>query len=176
MGYDYQWRNIDDATVQGIELSFMANLMRTLAMGIDLTYNHGEYKNARLDWIGTDYEEDSRSISRFPTTTANLKIEYTPETWSFSVSGNFQGKMYIDYYNSEIDPNLGVQTKIKTTDPFILVNARASKTIKAIKLYAGVNNLLNYLQDERHLDDAAFMYAPVYGTMFYGGLSVDIHH
>lgn len=176
LGYDYQWRNIDDATVQGIEVSLMANLHRSLAMGIDLTCNHGKYKNARIDWMGTDYEADSRNISRFPSTTANLKIEYNPESWSFSVSGNFQGRMYIDYYNSDVDPILGDQSKIKETDPFILVNARVSKTIKDFKLYAGVNNLLNYIQDERHLDDAAFMYAPVYGTMFYGGISIDIHH
>lgn len=84
--------------------------------------------------------------------------------------------MYIDYYNEEIDPLLGDQSKIKKTDPFVLFNARLSKKIGQFRLYAGVNNIFDYVQDERHLDDAAFMYAPVYGTMFYGGISIDIYH
>ncbi|NCC74133.1 MAG: hypothetical protein EOM06_12125 [Sphingobacteriia bacterium] len=33
-----------------------------------------------------------------------------------------------------------------------------------------------YLQQGRYPDDAAFLYAPVYGTMFYAGISVTIRH
>ncbi len=176
MGYDYQWENIDDAFVQGIELSLMAKPAKDLNLGIDFTFNYGKYDNARKDWIGTAYEDDSKYISRFPSTTGNLNIEYTPKTWSFSVSGNYQGQMYIDYYNEEIDPALGDQSKIKKTDPFMTFNARVSKKIKSFKLYAGLNNIFNYVQDEKHLDDAAFMYAPMYGTMFYGGISINIMH
>ena len=176
LGYDYQWKNIDDAFVQGIELSVMANLANNLDLGVDLTYNQGEYKNVRGDWIGTEYESESRYISRFPTTTGNLKLEYSPKTWSFALTGNYQGTMYIDYYNEEIDPAVGDQSKIKKTDPFMLLNARMSKKLNQFKLYAGVNNIFNYVQDERHLDDAAFMFAPVYGIMFYGGVSIVIIH
>jgi len=53
-------------------------------------------------------------------------------------------------------------------------STRVSKKLNQFKLYAGVNNIFNYVQDERHLDDAAFMYAPVYGTMFYGGVSLKL--
>jgi len=67
-------------------------------------------------------------------------------------------------------------SKIKKTEPNMIFSARVSKKIKQFKLYAGVNNIFNYVQDERHLDDAAFMYAPVYGTTFYGGISVTITH
>jgi outer membrane receptor for ferrienterochelin and colicins len=171
LGYDYQWENIDDAFVQGIELSVMANLLKDLDLGLDFTYNQGEYKNIREDWLGTSYEDDSKYISRFPATTGGLNLEYTPKTWSFSITGNYQGTMYIDYYSE--DESL---SKIKKTDPYMLFNARAAKTLGAFKLYAGVNNIFNYLQDEKHMDDAAFMYAPVYGTMFYGGISVNIRH
>ncbi len=79
--------------------------------------------------------------------------------------------MYIDYYSEEES-----LSKIKKTDPFILFNARVAKTWQAFKLYAGANNIFNYLQDEKHLDDAAFMYAPVYGIMFYAGISINIRH
>lgn len=171
LGYDYQWKNIDDAFVQGIELSVMSNLAKNLDLGVDLTYNQGEYNNVREDWIGTKYENDSKFISRFPITTGNLKIEFTPKTWTFSATGNYQGNMYIDYYSE--DETL---SKIKKTKPNIIFNARVSKSLNQFKLYAGVNNIFNYVQDERHLDDAAFMYAPVYGTLFYGGLSININH
>ena len=171
LGYDYQWKNIDDAFVQGVELSMMFNIIRGLNLGVDFTYNHGKYKNVREDWVGTEYEKVSQYISRFPTTTGNFKIEYTPKTWTFTVIGNYQGTMYIDYYSE--DETL---SKIKKTEPNMIFSARVSKKIKQFKLYAGVNNIFNYVQDERHLDDAAFMYAPVYGTTFYGGISVTITH
>jgi outer membrane receptor for ferrienterochelin and colicins len=103
-------------------------------------------------------------------------VEYSPGTWTFALSANYQGKLYIDYYNEDIDPLTGDQSKIKKADPFVLYNARLSKKLNHFKLYAGVNNISNYIQDERHLDDAAFMYAPVYGTMFYAGIAVEINH
>lgn len=176
LGYDYQWKNIDDAFVQGVELSLITNIAKDLDFGLDVTFNQGEYKNVREDWMGTEYESISKYISRFPMTTGNFKFEYTPKSWTFSFSGSYQGNMYIDYYNTEIDPLIGDQSKIKKTDPFMLFNARASKTFKHFKLYAGINNIFNYVQDEKHLDDAAFMYAPVYGSMFYGGISINLQH
>jgi outer membrane receptor for ferrienterochelin and colicins len=176
LGYDYQWKNIDDASVQGIELSIIGNVAKNFDLGIDATLNRGMYKNVREDWAGTVYEAESRFISRFPATTANVKAEYSPKTWTFTLTGNYQGNMYIDYYNEDIDPDAGDQSKIKKTDPFMIFNARASKTLKKFRIYAGVNNIFDYVQDERHLDDAAFMYAPVFGTMLYTGLSLSINH
>ncbi|MCD4791611.1 MAG: TonB-dependent receptor [Bacteroidales bacterium] len=176
LGYDYQWKNIDNAFVQGIEVSVMTNLIKDLDLGFDFTYNQGEYNNAREDWTETEYAEQSKYISRFPATTGNIKLEYSPKDWSFAISGNYQGEMYIDYFNEEIDPVIGDQTKIKKTDPFMLCSARVSKTIKGLKLYAGANNIFNYTADEKHTDDAAFMYAPVYGIMYYGGISIAINH
>ncbi|MDL2262527.1 TonB-dependent receptor [Bacteroidales bacterium OttesenSCG-928-I21] len=171
LGYDYQWKNIDDAYVQGIEISATTSIIKNLGFGIDLTFNQGEYKNLREDWINTDYESISKKISRFPNITGNLKIEYTPKTWVFTIIWNLQGSMYIDYYSEE--PTL---SKIKKTDPYMLFNARIAKKFNNIKLHAGVNNIFNYIQDERHLDDAAFMYAPIYGILFYGGITIDITH
>ena len=169
LGYDYQWENIDDAFVQGIEASLMADLWQDLGVGLDVTLNQGKYDHRREDWIGTDYESDSKYISRFPAVTGNIKLEYSPKNWVFSIDGNYQGRMYIDYYSEEEE-----SSKIKHTSPYMLVNARISRTIRDFKLYAGAKNIFNYIQPEKHLDDAAFMYAPVYGAMFYAGLSVNI--
>jgi len=176
IGYDYQWKNMGNAFVQGIEFSIKANLLKNLDFGVDLTCNQGEYDSEREEWEKAKYASDSKYISRFPETTANIKLEYNPKTWNFTIKGNYQGKMYIDYFNEDIKPAIGDQSKIKRTDPFMLFNARISKRFKIFKIYAGANNIFNCLQDEKYLDDAAFMYAPVYGTMFYGGVSIDIKH
>jgi outer membrane receptor for ferrienterochelin and colicins len=137
LGYDYQWENIDDAFVQGLEASLMAGILTDLDLGIDLTLNQGKYKHAREDWVETEYESDSKYISRFPVVTGNIKLEYSPENWIFSVDGNYQGQMYIDYYNEEEG-----LSKIKHTNPYMLVNAKISRTIKDFKLYAGAKNIL----------------------------------
>lgn len=171
LGYDYQWHNVDDATVQGVEASIVAMLHYDFTAGIDLTFNHGAYKHVRADWVGTPYEAVSRYIPRFAQTTGNLKLEYTPKTWTFTFTAGYQGKMYIDYMAEN-----SADAKIKQTNPFVLCNARVGKRIGIVQLYAGGNNLLNYTQDERHLDDAAFIYAPIYGFTGYVGVSVDINH
>lgn len=176
LGYDYQWENIDNAFVQGIEASVMLNLLKKLELGVDLTYNQGEYDNIREDWKATPYAEISKYISRFPKTTGNIKTEYNLKNWNFSLSGNYQGTMYIDYFNEDINPEIGDQSRIKKTSPFMLFNTRVSAKINVFKFYAGINNIFDYVQDEKHIDDAAFMYAPTYGTMFYGGITIDIKH
>lgn len=176
LGYDYQWKNIDDAYVQGVEFSVIANITTDLDMGIDLTWNKGEYNNVREDWIGTEYEEISRNISRFPATTGYIKMEYTPKNWSVVLTGNYQGSMYVDYFNTEIDAGKGDLSKIKITDPFMIFNARLARDLNNFRIYVGANNIFNYIQDERYLDDAAFLYAPVFGTMLYAGVSVNIMH
>ncbi len=176
LGYDYQWENIDDAIVQGVELSAAANVTKNFKVGVDFTYNHGEYKKNRLDWVGTDYEKISRKISRFPSTTGNFNVEYAPNRWSVMLIGGYQGVVYIDYYNTDIDPLKGDQSAIKKTNPYMLLNGRVAKDIGIFKIYTGANNILSYIQDEKHLDDAAFIYAPLYGATFYVGTSIRINH
>lgn len=176
MGYDYQWRNIDDAYVQGVEISSSFSIRRRLDLGIDFTLNEGKYKHAREDWEGTEFAGISQYISRFPGTTGNVNLEYTPKSWSFLLTSSYQGRMYIDYYNTDIDEAAGDLSKIKITRPFMLFNARIAKDMGIFRLQAGVNNIFNYIQDERHMDDAAFLYAPIYGRLFNVGVIVRITH
>lgn len=171
LGYTYQWENIDDAVVKGIELSVLVNPVRNLNVGADFTLNNGKYKNKRNDWAETKYADISQYIPRFPTTTGSLKLEYSPKTWMFTLYGIYQGKMYIDYI-SEMAEN----SKIKETEPYMTFNARVSKRFGLFNLYAGAKNIFNYVQDEKHLDDAAFIYAPLYGALYYAGISVNINY
>ena len=181
-GYSYQWENVDDAYVQGVELGAKANLFRNFTAGLNWTFNQGKFKHERAEWSDPDdetvkqfpqrlqYAKDSRHISRFPSMTGDLDLDYTPGTWTFSVTGSLQGRMYIDY-NSE---DAGATSKIKKTSPFMLFNCRASKRFGMCTVYAGAKNIFSYIQDEKHTDDAAFMYAPVYGATWYVGLSVKL--
>ncbi len=105
----------------------------------------------------------------FPVLTGDLVLEYTPGTWTFSVNGSLQGKMYIDYMKDD-----EVAEKIKETPTFMLFNARVPKQLGAFSVYAGGKNIFSYLQDEKHTDNAAFMYAPVYGATWYAGVSVKL--
>jgi len=57
-GYTYEWQNVDDAFVQGIELDARYEFTRTLAVEGHATVARGEYENERDDWAGTEYEED----------------------------------------------------------------------------------------------------------------------
>ena len=102
--------------------------------------------------------------------TGDLTLEYAPGTWNFSVTGSLQGKMYIDYNSEENEAN----SKIKKTDTFTLWNCRVAKRFGTMNIYAGGKNIFSYIQDEKHTDDAAFMYAPVYGATWYAGVSITL--
>jgi outer membrane receptor for ferrienterochelin and colicins len=170
LGYTYQWRNIDDAVVRGIEMTLLLNPMRNLNIGTDFSINSGSYKNTREDWRGTSYEGISDKISRFPSTSGSVKIEYASHNWSLTIYGFYQGKSYIDYI-SEMESN----SKIRESDPYMTFNASISRTFGKARLYVGGKNIFSYVQVERHLDDAAFLYAPVYGALYYTGLSLLIN-
>lgn len=169
LGYTYQWENVDDAYVQGIELGVRWNPFRDFKAGVNWTFNQGRFRHERADWAGTAYARDSRNISRFPAMTGDINLEYTPGTWTFTVNNSLQGRMYIDYMKDD-----EVAEKIKKTNAFMLCNVRVAKRLGAFTVYAGGRNIFSYIQDEKHTDNAAFMYAPVYGATWYGGVSVDI--
>jgi outer membrane receptor for ferrienterochelin and colicins len=167
-GYTYEWKNIDDAWVQGIELYVGWQPRAWLDLDASLTLNNGEYAGRREDWVGTPYEEDSKYISRFPAYTAGLDFTISRSGWNIVTGTYLTGPMYIDYYAEGEEP-----TKIKRTDPFLIVNGKVSRRIfNRVSLFAGAKNLTDYVQPEKHTDDAAFMYAPVYGRMIYGGIEL----
>ena len=168
IGYTYEWKNIDDAYVQGIEFSSKTLIVKHLILNANFTINDGKYKHTREDWINTDYEEVSRYISRFPMYTGGLNLTFNPNKWNFNVEANYQGFMYIDYFKDDEVP-----VKIKKTEPNIIVNAKISrKFYKGMELFIGGKNLTDYIQPERHNDQASFIYAPLYGRMIYGGLNI----
>ncbi len=170
LGYTYEWKNIDNAYVQGIELGGDFLIAESLVFDLDLTFNDGQYEHEREDWVGTSFQDESKYISRFPRYSAGAKLRFAPTDWSFVLEGDYQGPMYIDYFKDEEEP-----TKIKETEPYLILNVKASRSLfDKFTFFMGAKNLTNYIQPEKHTDDAAFMYAPLYGRIVYGGLEIGL--
>lgn len=170
LGYTYEWKNIDNAYVQGVEVGGNFLITEGLVFDIDLAFNDGQYEHEREDWIGTSFQDKSKYISRFPRYSAGAKLSFAPTDWKFVLEGNYHGPMYIDYFKDEEEP-----TKIKETEPYLILNVKASKNLfDKFNFFVGAKNLTNYIQSEKHTDDAAFMYAPVYGRIIYGGLEINL--
>jgi len=196
-GYDYLWQNIGDAYTQGIELGFRQLVTKDLTLGLNFTFTDARYKEKRGDWLmsredylaawkeeyGTEkgtalfskwwpkYERaggDSRYIPRVPRVTGGLNLEYNPDNWNLVLDCVFTGRMYLDYFYDGAAPS-----EIKHTSPFIVFNPRISRKLShGVSCYAGAKNLLDYVQEDKRPDDAAFMWAPYIGRIFYGGLKV----
>jgi len=80
----------------------------------------------------------------------------------------FTGRMYLDYSYEGAAPS-----EIKHTSPFMVFNPRISRKLShGVSFYVGAKNLLDYVQEDKRPDDAAFMWAPYIGRIFYGGLKV----
>ena len=105
-GYSYQWENVDDAYVQGVELvqrqsssatsmlvltgpSIKVSLSTSVQTGQTLTMKTVKEFPQRLQ-----YAKDSRNISRFPAMTGDIDLDYTPGTWTFSLTSSLQGRMF----------------------------------------------------------------------------------
>lgn len=170
LGYDYEWQNIDSAYTQGIEFRNELNVGRNFGIKGNLGYTDARYSHEREDWIGTSFENISRFISRVPKITSNLELLFDNDNVSAFFSVNYKGRMYIDYYDEDNEMN----NKIVYTPDFATISLKLSKNInKNIKGYFGIKNLTNYIQPERHPEDAAFIYAPLYGRLFYGGVELN---
>ncbi|MCP4685001.1 MAG: TonB-dependent receptor [bacterium] len=169
LGYTYQWENVDDAFVTGAEFNGSLSVTPEITLGARFEVFQGRYDTPRADWAGTPWEETSRNISRYPKTSGGLKIDYLQSGWNLILDADYKGKMYIDLAEPADEANI----KIHETESFVVLNAKLSKSIfDRYSVYLGAKNLNDYTQEEKHVDDAAFMYAPVYGRIIYGGVEV----
>jgi outer membrane receptor for ferrienterochelin and colicins len=178
LNYDYQWENLGNATSQGVEFESRFILPCNLDLTGWVTYTDAKYDEARPDWVdnpthGNRYRDDSVYMSRMPEWEGSVSATWSPANVVFNLSLNYTGSMYIDYYQDE-NPE-APNSKIKHTDPFWTVNTRLAYKSEehGLTLFVGGKNILNGVQDERHPDDAAFIYAPLYGRIVYGGIEFE---
>lgn len=171
LGYTYQWENVGDAYVQGIEFGAGLSLFSFMGLNAEFAVNDGQYADVRDDWVGTSYADDSRFLSRFPLNEGSLTLDLEPGSWDISLGADYQGPAYIDYFADGEEPSL-----IKKTEPHVIFNARVERGLfgDKVSLYVGGKNLTDYVQPEKRTDDAAFIYAPMYGRILYAGVQVNI--
>ena len=171
-GYDYEYENIDAATVLGVDVSTRVPITRRFQVSADVSYFQGEYDDIRDDWAGTVYAEDSKNISRYPNLSGGIRLDWNPGKWETTLDARYTGSMFIDYAADGDVANDG--SKVFESDPYVLFNTQISYNYaEHYRLYVGARNLGDYIQAEKHVDDAAFFYAPVYGRMLYGGVRVE---
>jgi outer membrane receptor for ferrienterochelin and colicins len=168
-GYDYEYVNVDDATVLSMDLEASVEARPGLRLAGSLSLFQGEYDKPRGDWEGTDFAEQSRRISRYPELAAGLRIDWERGPWSISTEADYTGAMWIDYAADGEFSNPG--SGILETDPFVLLNARVARKLGGqLRAFAGARNLGDYLQPVKRQDDAAFQYGPSVGRTWYAGL------
>ncbi len=173
LGYTYEWQNIAEAYTQGLELGIQTAVGKDLTLDLSGAYIDARYSQARPDWLEAhpDYAEDSKYLPRTPLTTAGLGVTYTPGPWNLNVSANYTGPMYVDYYQDDDVWSPG--SKIVRTPSFVVTDCKFSRDVWGVfMLFGGVHNLFDYVQQERHPDDAAFVFAPITGRVIYGGMRV----
>jgi outer membrane receptor for ferrienterochelin and colicins len=161
-GYDYQWQNEGDAYTQGIEIGGSVQVLPDFVVSPYFTYTDAQYDNARSDFVGTEYEGDSKYISRIPEFAGGIGLAYSPGTWNFNFGADWTGAMYIDDEST---------STIVKTGSYWVCNARAAKTFPkhGLEVFVGAKNLFDEVQEDRRTDDAAFIYAPLTGRLVYAG-------
>jgi outer membrane receptor for ferrienterochelin and colicins len=177
LNYTYEWENIGHAYTQGVELSSRIVLLEDLFFDLFATYTDAQYEDEREDWVnhpvhGDEYADESKYIPRVPEYTGGITLNWTPGRWNMSLNGDYKGAMYIDYCEEEDVEMPG--SEIYHTPAFWVLNSKISREFpgSGLKLFAGGKNLLDYVQDDKRPDDAAFMWGPDIGTEYYAGMEV----
>ena len=97
--------------------------------------------------------------------------------WLFDYTWNYIGKSRIPYHPL-------IESGKTFSDPFYVMNSQVTKRLKMLDIYLGVENLLNYKQDNPILGsndpfgsnfDASIIWAPVMGRLIYTGIRLKIN-
>jgi outer membrane receptor for ferrienterochelin and colicins len=172
--YDLEWENAGgEAFTQGIELSGGVE-QGFYKLGIGYGFTDARYEDEQID--GNDR---SIYIPRSPRHNAHCEIGLFSDRagnaftdgWSIDMGIRLIGSMYIERDGDVIDayPEESLDVIVET-DPYVLADARIAKRFNRLGLdcYLAVGNLTNTVQDRKQwdIDDAAMVYAPLYGTTF----------
>ena len=158
---------------------------RSLSALVQLDYELSKKFDLRLAYKYLDskdnYIQGIREILLTPKNRAfaNIAYEINPQ-WKFDATLNWYGsKRLADTYNN---PTEFVQAE--RSDDFFTLNMQVNKTFKnRIEMYLGVENLLNFRQDNPIVNaenpndlyfDTNFTWGPIFGRMVYFGLNYNI--
>ncbi|NNF01187.1 MAG: TonB-dependent receptor, partial [Bacteroidia bacterium] len=155
--------------------SFQAQFDYELIKRLDLRLAYRWYD------VRTSYSGRLRSKPFVSTNRAFANIGYENRyAWKFDYTVNWQGEKRIP----DTDSNPQQYQLEKLSPDFFVMNAQVSKTWREkFEIYVGVENLLDYKQDDPILAsadpfgeyfDASMIWGPIFGRMTYAGLRYTI--
>lgn len=170
---DYSPQEVRYYNLQGksYSSSFQIQLDYELIKRFDLRLAYRWY-DVKSTYFGELMEKPMVSANR-----AFINLAYqTRNYWSFDFTLNWQGQKRIPFTGSNPEP-----FQLDEYSPnFYVINAQVSKNWKKkFEIYVGVENLLNYRQEDPILAsdepfspyfDASMVWGPVFGRNIYGGL------
>jgi len=153
---------------------------------IDLNYNVIDHLNFRGSYkhyqVKTDFNSGRLFQALQPENRAFVNLSYRlnnkreEKSWKFDATYNWTGKQRLPDTSSNSEAN----QLADFSNPFSTVNTQVTKLFREkFEVYLGLENAFNYQQDRVILGaddpfgnefDAAMVYAPIFGRMFYLGL------
>jgi len=149
---------------------FQSEVNLTLLRDIDLKFAY-KLIDLKYERNGVLTEQPFNSKHRL---LATATYTLPGNTWSFNAGFNWFGKQRLPSTASNpVQYRLPDESK-----PYTLVNAQINKNFKNFEIYAGVENMLNFKQDNPIVGaddpfgqyfDTSFIYGPTKGREFYAG-------
>lgn len=170
--YDSDPREVIFSNLNGKAFSnvMQAELSLTLLRNIDLKLAY-KFIDLKYEKSGVMYEQPFTSRHRVLAT-----FSYMPQSKSWSASAG------LNWFGAQRLPSTAsnpVQYQRPTeSKPYTIINAQLNKNFKYFEIYAGVENLLNFKQDNPIISaddpfgpnfDTSFIYGPTKGREFYAG-------
>jgi outer membrane receptor for ferrienterochelin and colicins len=140
-----------------------------------------KYYNIKTDYLSGKYQRPLQAAHRFFSNLGyETNVQDRGQQWKFDFTYNWIGEQQLPYTASN-----PVEYQLQEFSPsYSLMNAQITKVFsKTFEVYAGGENIGNYTQNPAILDsqnpfgpnfDAAILYAPVFGQMYYAGLRFKI--
>ncbi len=155
--------------------SFQADFQVEPVRGLGMKFSY------KYQFVRTDYLDGMRDNPLIPRHRALFNVGYT------SKNGNWFGDFTLNYYGTsrlpETDENPEEFRLSERSDTFFLMNCQVTRKIGAFEVYAGSENLGNFIQDNAIVDaenpfsdffDATMIYGPLNGRTIYLGVRFNI--
>ena len=170
--YDINPREVIFSNLNGKAFSnvFQSELSLTVLRDVDVKLAY-KFIDIKYEKDGIRYDQPFNSKHRILTT-----LSYTPlnNSWSFSAGLNWFGKQRLP--STASNP---VQYRLpEESEPYTLINFQVNKNFKVIEFYAGVENLLDFKQENPIIAyddpfgqyfDTSFNWGPTRGRELYAG-------
>ncbi len=156
--------------------SFQTDLQYNLIKGMDVKLSY-KYQSVNTDYLVGRLEKPMIPRHR---ALANIGYQTKNERWYFDLTGNYYGSARLP----DTQQNPEQYRLAERSSQFFLFNTQITWVWKELEMYAGMENIGNYIQGNAIIDpenpfgtnfDASMIYAPLNGRMYYAGARMNIN-